>query len=267
MIPFTRGDKTKYNDVYSFAIIPNLSLFEIYVQVIRQSLPKDFKKTTKLSPKNIDCLKNLPYLAINFIIPADSRSALKRKNDKIEFENMENNALSMFELWIQNNPENIETYEEHIKQYKLLLTQSKRNNFNLSLYVRSFFTATVAAYITHAVEKYSNAIGIVWGSDRDAMLSSNNQIIIDNYSIQHNGFARNDSEWIYNENCKIGFMQPDTEAYNWYDELIRIPDFCAGALASYSFVEDADLPARIPEPTENTYHAGRLEYIVALEGL
>lgn len=155
MIPFTRGDKTKYNDVYSFAIIPNLSLFEIYVQVIRQSLPKDFKKTTKLSPKNIDCLKNLPYLAINLIIPADSRIALKRKNDKIEFENMENNALSMFELWIQNNPENIETYEEHIKQYKLLLTQSKRNNFNLSLYVRSFFTATVAAYITHAVEKYS----------------------------------------------------------------------------------------------------------------
>ena len=32
-----------------------------------------------------------------------------------------------------------------------------------------------------------------------------------------------DSEWTYNENCKIGFMQPDTEAYNWYDELIRIP--------------------------------------------
>lgn len=38
------GDKNKFNDVYSFTIIPNISLFEAYVQIIRNLLPKDYKK-------------------------------------------------------------------------------------------------------------------------------------------------------------------------------------------------------------------------------
>lgn len=240
------GDENKFNDVYSFTIIPNVSLFEAYIQIIKKLLPKDYKKIGFLSKENIKVLEDLPYLSINFIIPREFRDILKTKNNKEELEKIINSAIDMFNLWIQDNPDNKDTYEEHIKQYRLLLQKSKSKDFKINLYLRSFFTATLAAYITHLIEKYSNATGIVWGSDRDSMFSYINEIIIDNYSIQHNAFARNDKDWTYSE-TKVGYMRPDTEEANWYDELIRIPDYCAGALASVSFSK------------ENTYNISTTE--------
>ena len=201
----------------------------------------------------------------------------------------------MFNAWIVDNPANEETYQKHIKKYKKLLQESKQKSFNLNLYIRSFFTSTIAAFITHAIEKYTNVTGIVWGTDRDSMLSSNDGILYDNYSIQHNGFARNDKDWEYNEKCKIGIMNPANKGENWFDELIRVPDFCAGALSSVIFLDEKDSTANCNnhyEPTEQqirkafdvlkcikphciniilrqtlnndssvTYSAGRLEYV------
>ena len=55
------------------------------------------------------------------------------------------------------------------------------------MYLKSFFTATLAAYITHLIEKYSNATGVLWGSDRDSMISyiMKSSLIIIQFNIMH----------------------------------------------------------------------------------
>lgn len=244
------GDKDKYNDVYSFVILPYVVNCRQYISTIKDLLPQDYKKTSILTDKNKKALLTMPYLATNFIIPAKFRNILKCRNDKEEFKKIILQNIEMFNLWIQNNPKNEKLYKEHIQKHKQLLQKSQRNDFNIRLYIRSFFTASLAADLTHEIEKYSKVTRIFWGTDRDDMLSSNNEILLDNYLIQYNGFARNDKDWTYNSNFIPGIMHPDTGTNNWYDELIRLPDFCAGALASVNFIDDNEKIAHISAPTE-----------------
>ena len=64
------------------------------------------------------------------------------------------------------------------------------------------------------------------------MLSSNDGMLYDNFSIQYNGFSKNDEEWVDDEKCVLSILIPEDKGVNWYDEYIRLPDFCAGALSS-----------------------------------
>ena len=120
------GDKNKFNDVYSFTVIPNVLLFDNYIRIIKSLLPKDYKETVSLTKENIEVLEELPYLSINFIIPKKHCDILKTKNNRDELEKIIDSTIDMFNLWIQNNPNNKDIYEKYIKQYKQLLQKSKK---------------------------------------------------------------------------------------------------------------------------------------------
>lgn len=80
------------------------------------------------------------------------------------------------------------------------------------------------------LKKYSSPTHIAWVSDRDAIIDKHNGFAFDNmlfwYKIVSHGleFAKIDPQFI--------FQEPEKEAENYYDELIRIPDYIAGSLAS-----------------------------------
>lgn len=238
------NDKTKRNDLYSFVLVPGSEIRNIS-NTIKNKLPTDYKHITKISDENAAALKELPYLAINIIIPHKFQNILKVSNynqkTKNEFANIIQSTLKMLDLWIINTPKGKEQYNKYIIKYRKLLQESKKNNFNINLYLRSFFTSTIAGYIIHEVEKYSNSITLGWGTDRDAMLSSNDCILYDNFLIQYNGFSKNDEDWEDNENCDISILLPTEKADNWYDEYIRLPDFCAGSLSTMFLNEDYEV--------------------------
>ncbi len=229
------NDKTKRNDLYSFVLIPGSELENIS-NTIKKQLITDYKHITKLSDENTKALKDLPYLAINIIIPHKFQDILKVSNydqkTKNDFANIIQNTLKMLDLWIKNNPERKELYNNYKIKYKKLLQESKKNSFNINLYLRSFFTSTIAGYIIHEVEKYTNSNTLGWGSDRDSMLSSNDGMLYDNFLIQYNGFSKNDEDWVDNDNCELNILIPEEKGDNWYDEYIRLPDYCAGSLST-----------------------------------
>lgn len=224
----------KYNDVYSFVVIPGLYLQTI-INNVKINLPHDYKSISILTQNNKNTLLNLPYLAINIIIPNKFQKILKipqyDNKTKEEFQKIIYSIIDMLKLWKKNNPER-EHYNDYISKFQKLLQDSKSNSFNINLYMRTFFTSTIAAYIIHEIEKYSGAKTLGWGTDRDAMLSSNNEILYDLFMIQYNGFSKNDDQWIDNEECSLNILKPYQTGENWYDELIRLPDFCAGALST-----------------------------------
>ena len=233
------NDKERPNDIISFVLLPEIRLFDEYRKEIKEAMPKDLKHTKYISDKAKELLASPNYHSFNFFIDKEKTLFDKKKFNQEAIFYAADKAIEMFDLWLQDDPDN-ERYKQFKKNYKLLKEAAKSKSFNYRLYFYSLLTSTIAAFLTHQISIHSKAKNVLWFSDRDSMMNSNNQIFFDNYDIQHNGLARNDSAHAFDESFRIGIAKPDPQGDVWYDEINRLPDYCAGAVSGLNFLEETN---------------------------
>lgn len=233
------GDINKINDVLSFVIIPNIQGFFTYKEIIKNIIPKDLKKTREIKPETIAFLQSGLIFSINIILPK-GQSRLIQGINKDNLIDSNQATLDMIDNWIKNEPYKADSYNELKQRYVVFKQELNKSNFNVNLYMKSFLLATLSAYFTHQIVKYSNAKEIIWFSDRDNMTTANNSIIYEDYSMQYNGIFRNDPDFKKPEG-KLSLGISSTSDDCWYDEIVRLPDYYAGSFASFDFINSSNI--------------------------
>ena len=151
-------------------------------------------------------------------------------------------AIQTITLWLSNQPEGQVKFSEQLQRFKKYRHELARRSPNLSLFRQIALVGNIAAYLAFLLSQVGNATKIAWIPDRDKITEAYDSIALDLFEMNHFGLC--DEAGIEGEKIQILLGVPDECQVNqWFDRLIRIPDYLAGALASLDLqAEHATLP-------------------------
>ena len=220
-------DKNKNSNVYTFALFPvTKDISELKEEVV-QNIKSEIKKSGNFIPEStLNYLNNNDFFIFNFVFPKDFLKNYFSKNFNKESE------ISSIEEQIKiikNNWKN--DYKDVIvNSLNNLIKKMKERNFNLSLYKKILLNSFLAAYLCTFLQRQKNIETYSWLSDRDNMTTYGFGIINALYL------------WRKEEIKKIikikfspieeGITILESKTKPFYDELIRVPDYFCGTLAS-----------------------------------
>lgn len=220
-------DKNKNSNVYTFALFPvTKDISELKEEVV-QNIKSEIKKSGNFIPEStLNYLNNNDFFIFNFVFPKDFLKNYFSKNFNKESE------ISSIEEQIKiikNNRKN--DYKDVIvNSLNNLIKKMKERNFNLSLYKKILLNSFLAAYLCTFLQRQKNIETYSWLSDRDNMTTYGSGIINALYL------------WRKEEIKKIikikfspieeGITILESKTKPFYDELIRVPDYFCGTLAS-----------------------------------
>jgi hypothetical protein len=213
------GAKSRYRDTFCYTIYPGDELPHILAE-IKMKIPNDLKNTSHINDNMIECLRSSRRFSFCFIV---------RRGQKF-WDNV-NDIRSSLDTTIEmlKGRENL---ANQIAILKRLRQTASAKNFNYKLFsditLASLFAAVTAMFITKLL---SDPRTIFWFSDRDKIITSHNHVADDLltmhfYQACHEHGVRYDS-------VKLGVGDMSVAA--WYDDLIRVPDFLAGALSAFDY--------------------------------
>jgi len=224
-------DKNK-NNVITFSFIPYILDFELFKKLINDLACKDLKNIKNIDEKFMLFLKDMPIFTFSFIIKGKKRICYTQ--EKIFLINKFEKVIELFEYWIRFEPKNKEMYEESIKDFRILLNETKSNK-NLKIKKDIVIISVIASYLLFEFCRLHGNIEIIgWFSDRDKVVEFGGKKF--NFPILYN--LANIYFHAFYENLK---QKPELvfgkilNEQSWYDEFNRIPDYICGALADYNF--------------------------------
>lgn len=213
-------DKDRSNDVMTFTIYPFTHPYLLRDR-IKQYLSKDIKDFKNLSDKAVNYIKEAPYFfSLAFIIDAKnnifSLDGSKQALDK---------AIKNMENWPKTKR------EEFIHKLKRLRNYLNRKEIDFKTLSNISITTYIMSYIIEFLLIKAKAKHIIWISDRDKITDFQDGVVSE---LVHIGYA-----------SLLNKRVPDNEVYGFwggkeykkeiFDELVRIPDYISGALASMDF--------------------------------
>lgn len=212
-------DKSKPNNVMTFTIFP-LGDLNVIKKIISMYLKKDIKDISHISSDAIRYLKTFPYFfSIVFIV--------KHKNKILDLETSKKNL----ESWIkgsENWPENLrKNYKPRLNKFADYL---KRKDCDAKTLTDLSLASNMMSYIVEFLMIKTHAKQIFWISDRDRISSFQDGIIEE---LVHMCYASLINRRVPELKC-FGFVKGDNKNFD-YDELVRIPDYISGAVASVDF--------------------------------
>ncbi|MGE4544025.1 MAG: hypothetical protein AB7D06_07950 [Pedobacter sp.] len=230
------GDETKKNDAVCFSILLNHDKIANIKEYINHFAPKDIKSTRSVSPEFLRYINSPVIFNVTFLFERDSK-LLKEYSTK---KNMEN-FLPAFKSFVQQIDKNSSFEEGYVdsvlKRVNTFENDFKKNNFNKKLSRHIYYVATFASLIFHYLTIVKSPTHIQWVSDRDALSWRYDGFVYDlayfmflsEYSSE---LLKNDSteKTILNK-PKFIFPIPEKSGDNFYDELVRLPDYLVGTLA------------------------------------
>ncbi len=225
-------DSKKYNKVASFTVAPAWTAFPEYENYAINAIPRDIKKTKSIAISATEFLKNRSFFHFNFVI--NDNYSIARREQTIQDITITsiNEIIRMIEGWLINQPEGTEKFSEQIKKFKQWKQELRKKSINTKLFKHIAMISALAGYIAFLITKEAEATDIVWFSDRDVIVNSYGNISYDLFDMWHFGLC--DKYGAYEPYSSIGFPDTDGSASSlWYDHLVRIPDYLAGALSSW----------------------------------
>ncbi len=213
-------DNSKPNDVMTFTILPFLNPYALNHE-IKIHLPKDIKDIKNLSEEAIKFIKDSPYFfSLAFVI--------KNKNSIFSLDTSKcalDKAIKEMENWPYSKR------EEFIHKMKRLRNYLNRKEVDLKTLSDISITGHImSAIIEFLLIKY-NTKHIIWISDRDRITSFQDGVIRELVSI---GYASLLNKRVPNHEV-FGFWGGKEYRKEIFDELVRIPDYISGSIASMNF--------------------------------
>lgn len=237
------GDKTKQNDTVSFTILLNHDKIENIKEYINHFAPRDIKSTRTISVEFLQYINSPVAFTFTFVI--DRKSKLLR--DYASDENMLS-FLAPFRDVVNNIASN-STFDAGyidgvLKRSSRFEADFKNKNFNSKLSRQIYLVSALSSLVFEYLSITKKPEYIKWISDRDALAERYDGFVYDlSYFLFLNGYSQHitpthDSMTILDK-PKFIFPEPEKSGKNFFDELIRIPDYLAGTLA------DLDIAANV----------------------
>lgn len=222
-------DNNKPNDVMTFTIFPFDHLYTLK-NGIKQYLSKDIKDIKNISNEAIRYIKTFPYFfSIAFIIE-NKNEIFKLGSNKQHLDNM----IKHMESWPHNKK------GEFIHKMKKFRNYLDRKEVDMRTLSDMSITVNIMSSIIEFLLIKTRARHIIWISDRDRITDFQDGIV--------NEFVRIGYSSLVNKRV------PDNEVYGFwggkeydkqtFDELIRIPDYISGAIASINFEDNSEAPEK-----------------------
>lgn len=221
-------NKQKANDVIAISIMPYIKTPDSMCNYLHRYIPCDIKHSQIISQGTIDFFKNNSFVFnIAFII--DEKKLVFSSPGHTRIENIRSClAKTIQKLKNQSN------YTEELRSFKEFEQKAKSSNFNVKLFENTYLISYLIAYICNILVLYAGATKLCWFSDRDAIIDMKPNITSVLYNLNvYNLLNKNR----YPFNCVNEFllaMAKESTDNLWFDEIIRIPDYIAGTLASWN---------------------------------
>jgi hypothetical protein len=228
---------SKFNNVASFTLAPSWTANPEMVELFAKKMPKDIKKTRAINGNIIEVLTNQSFFHITFIL-ADTSGTLHasgHSEQELAINSMDS-VIEMIQMWIQNQPEGKEKFEEQIKRFKSAKYELKKKTANLQLFRLVGIIALFAAYLAFLLSRESEIKTITWFSDRDKITESFNGICFVLFENNHYALCLGEMDESKTPRTGVG-IDDSGESKLWFDSLIRIPDYLAGTIASWKLDE------------------------------
>jgi len=221
-------EEIKSNHVVTYTVFPHIVDLQRMMSVIGAVAPRDIKHTREISDEFLKVLKWPGYLHISFIVP-NSKFVVFRDQEEARTSIVSgiDTLLTHIPSWILNNPAMTGEYRRIERRLKHAREELERNK-KVQIYSQMFFCTLFLAYIAARLGDDNEIIG--WLSDRDKINEAVPGLSADLFSTHYTAFN-------YCE-TKLAYTQADSTTDNWYDEIVRLPDFITGTLADYNMERD-----------------------------
>jgi hypothetical protein len=220
---FVIADDTRPNDVFGFVAIPHDADFDELMREIASVFPKDLKNTKIITPDMIAYLRSKRRFHFAFVVNKD-RKIFKNAT---EARSAIDRTISMMLRYAD-----VELHRESIAKLKALRQRANANNFISKLLAGVILMATFAVFIANLLQTEGRAELIGLFPDRDKMTTAWGTLAYETFAQNASSFAlrRNVPE----SQIALGLPGPRSDGKDglYFDELIRIPDYVAGAVAS-----------------------------------
>jgi hypothetical protein len=225
------GDSNKPNDVVCFTLIPYVVDFEELCDNIQALANVDIKKTRKVRDEFVEFLKSFPLINFSFILN-DKKKIFGKDHDAVKksLKATYTEIKKKYSEWSKNQPEQREDYKQIIKKLNCII-QLIDSNKKIKQIIDMTLVTFIGAYVCSRVIKDLDLEIFGWFSDRDAINEICDNSSISLFHTYLHGFL---------DGKPFQFVaSPAGSTDNpFYEQLVRIPDYVAGALADYDMEND-----------------------------
>jgi len=225
-------DKNKPNDVVTFTLVPYVDDFNDLSNFIQRIAKVDIKKTRTISEEFTEFLKKYPLINFSFILNNRKKIFGKDHNSvKKSLKNTFEIIKKQYIEWSKKQPEQREYYKKIIKKIDCVLELIK-NDKKIKQIIGMLLVTFLGAYVSSKILRKLNNIELFgWFSDRDAINEVCNNFSIELFQYFLHGL--NDGK-----NFKFVASPAGSNDNAFYEELVRIPDYIAGAISDYNMKDN-----------------------------
>ena len=221
----------RVNDTFAFTVYPyDKDEFTEMFHESRSAIPHDIKDVKRLHHDAAKFLADPRRFHLCFVPNIDRHrlSSLPDARETIE-------AAGKWVADLQDGP----SKPHYVRKFQALLQRSKSKRFNHELLHDIVLLSGLAAYIALLIAKHSRSELILWLFDRDRMTTAFDGIIFD--MAYSNFYSLCELDRVGWNRITLSFGL-DLEARNgqaaWFDDLIRAPDYIAGTIARWDFLNN-----------------------------
>lgn len=229
---FVIGEVGAAHDVFAFTIFPHYKEFSDNIDEITKIFPKDLKKTRIITDGMVGFLRDSRRFHFCFLVEKnrykigsieDARLAIARSLQVIQ------------KLGTRGLVDAEERRSLYIRKFQKIIQEAKANRFNYknfyNIHILSVLLGTIMLWLVRHGE--CKLIGLF--PDRDKMTTACGGIFKELTEINYFGFCQR-----VGLNTKIDILSPCGELLGskgdfFYDALVRIPDYVAGALSRLDY--------------------------------
>lgn len=221
-------ENDKLNKVVTFTALPYVGNIEELQGIIKSVAPKDIKHTRNVSNDFINLLNQLPILNISFIFDKTVKYLIWETQDAfLEDMSLYTQILNAYNAhWIETEP--------HRKQRLTRLSKNIhymqdciRHKKKLPILCEVFFISLLGGYVGSLLARETMLTHLLWMSDRDRSNELGNNLIRELFQLTLINIIKH--------NIQFGFTSANSHSDEWYQELIRIPDYLTGTIANFDF--------------------------------
>jgi hypothetical protein len=230
------------NNSFAFTVFPYNAYFEQIQAEIRAASARDIKEVKTVSQNMLRYLRASQRFSFCFISEKNPEWA----PDVAAARQAIDETLGMMRRW-----RDADRQSDVIKRFEALREEARANSFNAKLFGHMVLMNALAAVVACLLVKHGAPEIIGWFPDRDKMTSAYKAIALELFSNNLSALCQTMGLDQTRLKVAIGIPGPSNDAEKglWYDDLIRVPDYLAGATAAWD-IKGNLLPTNSPKFAE-----------------
>lgn len=223
---FVIADHSRPNDVFGFTVTPYDASFEDLETEIKTVFPKDLKETKVITQAMIDYLRSKRRFHFAFVVNKDRRLFKSVGEARTTIDQT---------IAMMLNYRDVDRHREAIAKIRALRQLANANPFNVKLFQDIILMAAFGGFVATLLQLEGRAELIGLFPDRDKMTTAYGTVAYEAFAADASAFAGRRKV----PDAQIALALPGPRAGGssglYFDELIRVPDYVAGAIAGTEF--------------------------------